>query len=45
MKSRDERLKANWGTICTLKTGKSAISSEKASDYLLPDDEKITQNR
>ena len=35
MKSRDESLKANWGTICTLvplesKTGKSAISSEKS---------------
>ena len=44
MKSRDESLKANWGTICTLvplvsEDGKSAISSEKASDYLLPPEE------
>ena len=44
MKSRDESLKANWGTICTLvplvsEDGKSAISSEKASDCLLPPEE------
>ena len=44
MKSRDESLKANWGTICSLvplvsEDGKSAISSEKASDYLLPPEE------
>ena len=46
MKMRDPELKNNWGTICTLvelvssdgKTGTSAISSAKASDYLPPAD-------